>query len=641
MAQFIVDNDITEDAVNLATPPLEMETSPRMAFNGAVSTSGLGNYSMGYSGLLSSFAPIYDGNGRVAAIAGVDITDEQVLHTRSIIATLMILLFTATAAVAVTGFCSFSLYQRIDKARVSALEQARAASRAKSDFLANMSHEIRTPMNAIIGMTAIALNAADPEKKDYCLNKIDGASSHLLGVINDILDMSKIEANKFELSPIDYSFEEMLRKVVSVINFRAGERHQELTVYIDKNMPRVLTGDDQRLAQVITNLLSNAVKFTPENGLIRISARSLDEKDGVYTLEISVTDTGIGISEEQRQRLFSSFVQADSDTSRKFGGTGLGLTISKRIVEMMGGRIWVESEPNKGSAFSFTIRTPGRQTAPDGTPCRSVHLNKLRVLAVDDIDDAREYFNEIAAQFGFACDTAGDGEQALALIEQNGCYDICFVDRQMPGMDGLELSRRIRTLCGEKSVIVMVSGTDRALFEDETGAAGVDKFLLKPLFPTTVMDCIHEYLSLDAPSGPLMNEPGKESDVCFKDFRLLLAEDMEINREIVLALLEPTLIHIDCAENGLEALNMFAASPDRYDIILMDVQMPEMDGYEATRRIRGLSGQKSAEVPILAMTANVFIEDIEKCLQSGMNDHVGKPLDVNDLLSKLRKYLPV
>jgi signal transduction histidine kinase len=403
-------------------------------------------------------------------------------------------------------------------------EIAEEASQAKSQFLSNMSHEIRTPMNAIIGMTAIAKASGDPEKKEYCLDKIGDASTHLLGVINDILDMSKIEANKFELSFAEFSFEKMLRRAVDVVNFRIGEKRQNFMLHVDSGIPDTLVGDDQRLSQVITNLLSNAVKFTPEDGVIGLRVRLRDRQAGACLIQVEVTDTGIGISDEQMSRLFTSFEQADSGISRKFGGTGLGLAICRQIVEMMGGRIWAESEPGKGSTFAFTIR----------------------------------------AECPAAAEPAAEPPSAQPAPDRPG------------------------------------------------GQAG------------------------GGPSGEAAPEDAADD---FSAFRVLLAEDVEINREIVLALMEPTSLAIDCAENGAEAVRMFSAAPERYDMVFMDVQMPEMDGYEATRRIRALGAPRAKTVPIVAMTANVFREDIEKCLEAGMDDHVGKPLDLGELMSKLRMYL--
>ncbi|MDR2133015.1 MAG: response regulator [Clostridiales Family XIII bacterium] len=516
-------------------------------------------------------------------------------------------------------------------------EAAESANRAKSEFLSNMSHEMRTPMNAIIGMTAIAKTSSDAERKGYCLDKIEDASTHLLGVINDILDMSKIEANKFDLSAVHFNFEKMLRKVVNVINFRVEEKRQDLTVRIDKSIPRFLIGDDQRLAQVIANLLSNAVKFTPEQGIIRLEAQLLDESDGLCELCVAVHDTGIGVSEEQQARLFTSFQQADSGISRRFGGTGLGLAISKRIVELMGGRIWLESEPGKGSTFAFTVRMErGEEGADDAVP-QGIMRKPARVLAVDDMPEIREYFEDILRGFGIACDTASDGETALRMMEEKAPYDLCFVDWRMPGMDGMELSRRIKG-SGRDSVVILMSAAEWSEIEDEAKRFGVDKFLPKPLFPSAVVDCINECFGVSDPSA-LRTVRSVETG-CFAGRRILLAEDVEINREIVMALLEPTMLAIDCAENGAEAVRMFETAPELYDMIFMDVQMPEMDGYEATRRIRSFDAPQAREIPIVAMTANVFREDVERCLEAGMNDHVGKPLDLEDVLKKLHKFLP-
>jgi CheY-like chemotaxis protein len=378
-----------------------------------------------------------------------------------------------------------------------------------------MSHEMRTPMNAIIGMTAIGKSSEDADRKEYCLDKIDEASRHLLGVINDILDMSKIEANKFELSAAPFDFEGMLRHAVNVVNFRAEEKKQRLSVHIDGDIPSHIVSDEQRLAQVITNLLSNAVKFTPEGGAVALRAEKRAESDGLYTLRISVTDTGIGISAEQQQRLFASFEQADGGISRKFGGTGLGLAISKRIVELMGGRIWVESELDAGATFIF----------------------------------------EISARGGAGADSPQDSRQ------------------------------------------------DSPQSADDRG-------------PVRARD-----------------------DGVLKGKRLLVVEDVEINREIVEALIEHTGVAIDFAFDGGEAVRKFTTAPGDYDLILMDVHMPNVDGYEATALIRACGAPQARTTPIIAMTANGFREDIEKCLAAGMNDHIGKPIDEDEVIAKLKRHL--
>jgi len=523
---------------------------------------------------------------------------------------------------------------------VRAKEEAERASKAKSNFLSNMSHEMRTPMNAIIGMTSIARSSDSLEKKEYCLGKIEEASTHLLGVINDILDMSKIEADKFELSYAEFNFERLFMRTANVVNYRIDEKGQNFIVKIDKNTPRFIVSDEQRLAQVIANLLSNAAKFTPEHGTITLSAKTLEEKDGLCTLRIEVSDTGIGISKEQQEKLFQSFVQADGSISRKFGGTGLGLAISKRIVEMMDGDIWVESTPGKGSTFIFTIRAQrGSQQEMCALP-GNVDWENLRVLAVDDSSDVLEYFQNMAETFGFHCSGALDGFAACDLVARNADtpYHVIFVDWKMPGMNGVDLARKIKEECGENSIVIMISANEWSVIETEARAAGVVKFIPKPLFASVIIDCVTECLQ-GTDCYRLEHSDTRQTIDCFAGKRILLAEDIEVNREIAISLLEHTGIVIDCAENGIEAFKMAAESAAPYDLILMDIHMPEQDGYETTRKIRSLEGHPMRGIPIVAMTANVFREDIDQCLAAGMNDHLGKPLDISEVMAKLHKYL--
>ncbi|MDR0320805.1 MAG: response regulator [Treponema sp.] len=528
----------------------------------------------------------------------------------------------------------------IDMAR----KKSDAESKHKSAFLANMSHEIRTPMNAIIGMVAIGKSAEDMDRVGYCFTKIEDASNHLLGVINDILDMSKIEANKLELSPVEFNFEKMLQRAVNVINFRVDEKQQRLMVHIDRTIPKTLIGDDQRLAQVITNLLSNAVKFTPEKGSINLYISLKEEDDDYCTIQTSVTDTGIGISREQQVKLFHSFQQAEAGTTRKFGGSGLGLTISKNIVEMMGGKIWIDSKEGEGATFTFTVQLRRGAENEQGLLDPGVNWSNIRIMAVDDDRDVLEYFREIAHGFNIFCDIAMSGEDALRLVEMNGHYHIYFVDWKMPNMNGVQLAAELKARESSKSVVIMISSTEWVEIESDAKKAGVDKFLAKPLFPSAIAEAINECLGVDKEK---IKEAQTDIAGIFAGHHILLAEDVEINREIVMTLLEPTLLKIDCAENGEEAVRMFSQSPDKYDMIFMDVQMPKMDGYEATRSIRVIEEKLSSaskdnilrKIPIIAMTANVFKEDVEECLRAGMNSHLGKPLDFNDVITVLRVYL--
>ena len=530
--------------------------------------------------------------------------------------------------------------RRLELDVLASKEQAESSSKAKGEFLSRMSHEIRTPLNAIIGMTGIAKSSRELERKEYCLEKIESASSHLLGVINDILDMSKIEANKFELSYTEFIFEKMLIRTTNVINFRVEEKDQNLIVNLDRNIPAALISDEQRLAQVIANLLSNAVKFTPEKGTITLKATLLSEEEDYCTLRIDVTDTGIGISRENQGKLFSSFEQADGGIARKFGGTGLGLAISKSIVEMMGGAIWVTSEEGKGSTFSFTMRARRGEDAHEPLLAPDVNWENLRVLAVDDAPEVRDFFREFADVIGLSCDVASDGEEASALLESTmgQPYNIIFVDWKMPGMNGIELTRHIKSAFGVDTVVILISALQWNMVEKEAREVGVDKFIPKPLFTSIIVDCINQCLDS---REKIASDVARSAftDGCFEGRRILLVEDIDVNREIVISLLENTRVDIDTAENGRVAHEMVRDNPGLYDMIFMDIHMPEVDGYEATRRIRAIDDERARNVPIIAMTANVFREDIEKCLAAGMNDHVGKPIDMEEMLHKLALYL--
>jgi len=523
-------------------------------------------------------------------------------------------------------------------------ESAEKSSLAKSEFLSHMSHEIRTPLNAIIGMIYIGMNTGDIEKKNYCFEKADSASKHLLGIINDILDISKIEAGKFESLYNEIEFEKMLINIANAANVRVGEKKQNFIVNINRNVPLFIEGDELRLSQVITNLLTNAIKFTPEKGTIVLNAEKIEEIGDKITLKIEVSDTGIGISKEQQKQLFASFMQADSSITKKFGGKWLGLAISKQIIERMGGDMWVESELGKGAKFIFTIKAKKLPKHHHVKLSADIKPEDMHVLAVDGSAEIRDYLVHIMASLNFSCDVAADGAEALKMIKAaKAPYNIFFIEWQMPDVNGIELSKKINELSNDSPVIIMISLADWNAIEKEAAAAGIRHYISKPLFPSTLINSINNCLgdrsiktaSCDPQTADMQTK--KRHD--FFKYTILIAEDIEINREIMSAILEETDVSIDYAENGKIAVSMFRENPEKYDLILMDINMPEMDGYEAARQIRALDFEKAKSIPIIAMTANVFKNDIENCVASGMNDHVGKPIDASAIYGALDKYL--
>ena len=519
---------------------------------------------------------------------------------------------------------------------------AESAGKAKGEFLSRMSHEIRTPMNAIIGMTAIGESTEDVEKKDYAFERIKGAGAHLLGVINDILDMSKIEADKLELVISELNFEGMFKNIANVVNIRAEEKRQNLVFKLGMDLPAYIESDVLRLSQVIINLLTNAIKFTPEKGTVTLAVEKISETGNEAELRIEVSDTGIGISPEQQERLFNSFEQADAGISQNYGGTGLGLSISKRIIEMMGGNIWIESELGKGAKFIFTIRVKKSDEKIQELIPAHMSVKNIRVLAVDSAPEFRAYFQHVMEGFKFSCDVAESGAEAIAMFKDTGNspYNIVFTDWKLPDMSGIELASVINELGKSTEVILIVPITDRADIEKEANAAGIRYYLSKPLFPSSIIDVINPCLGFvrNTFDDSAQSESGPGS-FDFSGYDILIAEDIEINREIMTAILEETNISIIFAENGKTAVSAFKEDPDKYDLILMDIQMPEMNGLEATKEIRMLDSPRAKEIPIIAMTANVFREDIDECLDAGMNDHIGKPIDQLSLFEKLRKHL--
>lgn len=521
--------------------------------------------------------------------------------------------------------------------RTRELEQA---SRAKSDFLSRMSHEMRTPMNAIIGMRKIAEASDDVGKLRYCLANIGASSTHLLGLINDILDMSKIEAGKFELSKGPLHLEKMLIKICNLIIDKVEQKKQTLHVVLAKGIHLEYAGDELRLSQVVANLLSNAVKFTPDGGKIVLAVKETLKGDTGCLLHFSVADTGIGMTAEQRSRLFNSFEQADKSIAARFGGTGLGLAISKSIVEKMNGAIWVESEPGKGSTFLFDVELEPVWRQEGVVVGAGTRFSDLEVLAVSGNEEYREYFHEVAEGLGLSCRTAKTAGEAVDRIREAHTaqrpYQAVFIDALLPDGAGVDIVRRLGSAIDGNTVVITSSFLEWSALEASAADVGVHRFLPRPLFPSLLANAVSGVVGH---SSELSTEESQAREVPdFSRITVLLAEDVAINQEIFIALLESTGLRIDTADNGLEAVHKFEQQPEKYDLIIMDLQMPVMDGYEATRTIRGMESLKAKTIPIVAMTANAFKEDIDRCLSVGMNDHMPKPIDEAVVFEKIRLF---
>ncbi len=547
---------------------------------------------------------------------------------------------------------SRDITEREEHARAlrEATDMAQAAARSKSEFLANMSHEIRTPMNAVIGLAHLMLKTdLSPRQRDYAA-KIQSAGQHLLGVINDILDFSKVESGKLALENAEFEVEKLMDTASGMVATAAEQKGLELVVEVGPEIPRVLLGDSLRLGQVLLNFANNAVKFT-ERGEVVLSVSMLERRGDEAVLEFAVRDTGIGMSPETLSRLFQSFSQADMSINRRYGGTGLGLAISKKLARLMGGDVAVESEPGRGSTFSFTARlgVAHRQPRP---LLPAADLRYCRALVVDDSFHARAAIVDMLQGMTFEVAEAASGTQAVdevrAAAQAGRPYDVVYLDWRMPGLDGLDTARRIRALGLEHApILMMVSAYGREEMMREAAQAGIESVLVKPvqasvLFDATI-DVIARHRDRRPPSEPRQGQAQSEAQAhalpralsAVRGARVLLVEDNDINQMVAREILEHAGLVVEIAENGQQAVEQVQRS--HYDLVFMDMQMPVMDGVTATREIRRI--ERLAALPIVAMTANAMEQDRQRCLQAGMNDAVIKPIDPQSLWATLLRWI--
>ena len=520
-----------------------------------------------------------------------------------------------------------------------ALKSAEQANQAKSDFLARMSHDIRTPMNAIMGMATIAKAHVDERERILdCMEKINGASKLLLSLINEVLDMSKIESGRLILSEDEFNVGELLQDLVVMMQPEIKNKQQTLNIHVKNLRHENVKGDTQRIKQVLMNILSNAIKYTPENGRITIEIYEKDPHNGIGNYQFVFEDNGRGMKPEFLDKIFEPFERASDDEIKRIQGTGLGMSISHKIIQMMGGDIKVESEYGKGSRFTIDKPLVCRDQKPDD----KIEVEGLEVLVVDDDKIACLNTSSCLREIGINSECVYSGSEAIEKVRQHHLaekeYFAVIIDLKMPQMNGIETTRQIRRFVGADVPIIILSAYDLEEYEAEAKEVKANGFITKPLYKSKLLQVLRSFL--DEGDQPEPIRPFKLSNVDYSGKRILLVEDNELNREIAVEIIGSTGITIDTAINGLDAVHKVAQSEEGfYQIILMDIQMPIMDGYEATRQIRSLQRRDIAHMPIIAMTANAFSEDVTNAIKAGMNYHLAKPIDIGALMGILSKYL--
>lgn len=520
-----------------------------------------------------------------------------------------------------------------------ALESAEKANQAKSDFLARMSHDIRTPMNAIMGMTAIAQAHVDERERVLdCLEKINGASKLLLSLINEVLDMSKVESGRLILSEDDFNVGELLQDLIVMMQPEIKSKQQTLDIHLKNLKHENVKGDTQRIKQVLMNILSNAIKYTPDKGRITIDIYEKEPHDGIGNYEFVFEDNGRGMKPEFLDKIFLPFERASDDEIKTIQGTGLGMAISHKIIQLMGGDIKVESEYGKGSRFTINMPLAYR----DQKQAERIEAEDLEVLVVDDDKIACQSTCNCLQEIGINSECVYSGSDAIEKVRQHHLagkdYFAVIIDLKMPQMNGIETTRRIRRFVGADVPIIILSAYDLEEYEAEAKEAKANGFITKPLYKSKLIQVLKSFLDEEGQPEPI--RPFKLSNADYSDKRVLLVEDNELNQEIAVEIIGSTGVAIDTAVNGLEAVHKVSQSEEGfYQMILMDIQMPVMDGYEATRQIRSLQRKDTAHMPIIAMTANAFSEDVTNAIKAGMDYHLAKPIDIGALMSILNKYL--